>query len=290
MHAGEVGTREADGIMNMCAAEELAYGIAWVEKKRKRSSRTSCAEACVGFSASQFNLVRALDGQLQWGGLAGLAAFSPLPEHCRILKATEYRYFVECAPWDGYPAAEWRRSVVKDFATGKKRYEVPVGAQSPSRSVLAQFADECASQLSLQQGLAHGAHIRIIFLKDVFHRYWRDVLNALSDAGLMSMVFEALHVMNIPHGPWKSGKWWREMQESMDKHFRRNTHENPLFQAMLPELQREMQRYGRGFRLTAEPDTHAAQRQVWRWLKRVGFLRRKYWFVKLKTWWEFSNA
>ena len=34
MHAGEVGTRE-DGIMNMRAAEELAYGIAWVEAKRK---------------------------------------------------------------------------------------------------------------------------------------------------------------------------------------------------------------------------------------------------------------
>ena len=202
MHAGEVGTREADGIMNMCAAEELAYGIAWVEKKRKRSSRTSCAEACVGFSASQFNLVRALDGQLQWGGLAGLAAFSPLSEHCRILTASEYRYFAECAPWDNtYSAPVWRRSVVIDCATGQKRYEVPVGAQSPSRSVLVQFADECASQLSAQQGLAHGAHIRTIFLKDVFHRYWRDVLNSLSDAELMSMVFEALHVMNIPHGP-----------------------------------------------------------------------------------------
>ena len=163
MHAGEVGTREDYGIMNRCAAEELAYGIAWVEKKRKRSSRTSCAEAGDGFSAGQFNLARALDGQLQWGGLAGLAAFLPLPEHCRILKATEYRYFVQCAPWDSYPAAEWRRSVVKDFATGKKRYEVPVGAQSPSRSVLVQFADECASQLSVQQGLAHGAHIRSFF-------------------------------------------------------------------------------------------------------------------------------
>ena len=49
MHAGEVGTREDDGIVNMCAAEELAYGIiAWVEKKHKRSSRTSCVEACDG--------------------------------------------------------------------------------------------------------------------------------------------------------------------------------------------------------------------------------------------------
>ena len=210
MHAGEVGTREDNGIMNMCAAEELAYGIAWVEKKRKRSSRTSCAEACGGLSASQFNLARALDGHLQWGegvGLVGLAAFSPLPENCRILKATEYRYFVKCEPWDGYLAAEWRRSVVKDFATGKKRYEVPVGAQSPSRSVLVQFADECASQLSIQQGLAHGAHIRTIFFKDPFHRYWRDALDALKDAGLMSTVYEAMHVMNIPHGPWKSGKW-----------------------------------------------------------------------------------
>ena len=160
--------------MNMRAAEELAYGIAWVEAKRNRSSRTSCAEACDGLSAGQFNLARALYCQLQWGGLVGLAAFSPLPEHCRIRKAIEYRYFVKCAPWDCYPAAEWRRSVVKDFATGKKRYEVPVGAQSPSRSVLVQFADECASQLSLQQGLAHGAHIRTIFLKDPFHRYWRE--------------------------------------------------------------------------------------------------------------------
>ena len=69
MHAGEVGTSEDDGIMNMCAAEELAYGIAWVEKKRKRSSRTSGAEACAGVSAGQFNLARALDDQLQWGGL-----------------------------------------------------------------------------------------------------------------------------------------------------------------------------------------------------------------------------
>ena len=87
----------------------------------------------------------------------------------------------------------------------------------------------------------------------------------------MSTVYEAMHVMNIPHGPWKSGKWWREMQETMDNHFRRNTHENPLFQAMFPELQREMQRYGRGLKLTAEPDTNAAQRQVWHWLKRVFF-------------------
>ena len=52
IHAGEKGTLEAAGIMNMYAAEELVYGIAWVEKKRKRSSRTSCAEACDGFSAS----------------------------------------------------------------------------------------------------------------------------------------------------------------------------------------------------------------------------------------------
>ena len=234
MHAGEVGTLKDDRIVNMRAAEELAYGIAWVEKKRKRSSRTSCAEACDGFSAAQFHLARALDGQLQWAGLAGLAAFSPLPEHCRILKATEYRYFVNCAPWDSYPAAEWRRSVVKDFATGEKRYEVPVGAQSPSRSVLVQFADECASQL-------------------------------------MSTLYEATHVKNIPRGPWKSGKWRLGMQESMGEHSQRNTHENPLFQAMFPELQREMQRYGRGLKLTAEPDTHAAQRQVWHWLKGVVF-------------------
>ena len=105
----------------------------------------------------------------------------------------------------------------------------------------------------------------------------------------MSTAFEQMHVMNIPHGPWKSCKWWKEIQESTDEHLRRNVHGIPLFQAMFPELQREMQRYGRGLNLTAEPDTHAAQRQVWNWLKGVEFLRRKYWFVKLKTWWEFPT-
>ena len=125
MHAGE-GTREE---CNRLAAQELAYGITHVEAKRKRSSRNSLAGACVGVKSSQYNLARPLDGQLQWAGLPGLAAFSPLPEHCRMLQATEYRYFVKCAPWDEYLAAEWSRSAVKDFVTGKKRYEVPVGAQ-----------------------------------------------------------------------------------------------------------------------------------------------------------------
>ena len=165
MHANEENTRQDDGITHVFAAEELANGIAWAEATRKRSSRTPCAEPCDGFSAAQFNLARALDGQLQWGGLAGLAAFSPLPEHCRVLEQTDYRHFVECAPWAGYSAPERRRSAVIDYATKQKRYEVPVGARSPSRSVLVQFADECASQLSLQQGLAHGAHIRTIFLR-----------------------------------------------------------------------------------------------------------------------------
>ena len=173
MHAGEGGTRQDDGIMNMNAAEELTRGIAWVEKNRKRSSKTSRAEKRAGMSASQFSLCRALDGQLQWAGIDGFNTFSRLPAHCRMLGPSEIRYFVDCQPWDeSYRAKKWRRLVVKDYDTGNKRYEVPCGAESPSRSVLVQFADECASQLSVQQGLAHGALIRTMFLKDTFHRYW----------------------------------------------------------------------------------------------------------------------
>ena len=94
MHAGE-GTREEG---NMYAAEELTYGIAHAEAKRKRSSRDSLAGACAGVKSRQYNLARPLDGQLQWAGLPGLAAFSPLPEHCRSLNPTEYRYVVPCTP------------------------------------------------------------------------------------------------------------------------------------------------------------------------------------------------
>ena len=102
----------------------------------------------------------------------------------------------------------------------------------------------------------------------------------------MSTVYETMHVMNIPHGPWKSCRWWKEIKECTDKHWERNTHQYPLFQAMFPELQWEMQRHGRGHKLTAEPDTEEAQTQVWTWLKSAPFAHEKFSFVKFTTWWE----
>ena len=108
--------------------------------------------------------------------------------------------------------------------------------------------------------------------------------DALKDAGLTSTVYAAMLVMSIPHNPWNSGRWWNEIQESMDKHFERNSHQNQLFQAMFPKLQWEMQRYGRGYKLTAEPDSEQAQCQVWAWLKGAVFVLRKF-LVKLKTRW-----
>ena len=75
----------------------------------------------------------------------------------------------------------------------------------------------------------------------------------------------------------------------MDAHFQRCTHQNPLSQAMFPELQWEMQRYGGGLKLTAEPDTNDAQLQVWNWLKSA-LCVDKVFLVTLTTWWEFSSA
>ena len=100
------------------------------------------------------------------------------------------------------------------------------------------FLDEHGVQLSMLQKVLCRLNLRIVWFRDPFHRYWRDTLLALQDAGLWSDILERMHVMNIPFGPWKSAKWWRDMKDALAQHFDKYDHTNPFFSSDVAPVER----------------------------------------------------
>ena len=143
----------------------------------------------------------------------------------------------------------------------KRRFEVPAGTGEPSRPVLVTFTDECTAQISLLQGLAYGACMRIWFFCDPFHRIWNDVKLALQEAGLWADAYERLHCENWPCGPFTPVAWWREMQEVMKHHFPLFTRDTEAFQKLYPGFEAEAKAAGA---VDSPNDSAEAEDEVWR--------------------------
>ena len=279
--------REDTSLRKVRGALELTRGIRAAAKARPRLGHRPDDILDVQVSAQQYNIARGIDHALLWGGLGGLASWAALPQTCRLLRSTERRYCVPVRRWADYEAVVWQRYCVMDLVTREKRFEIPTGGPGkPCRSLLCFNNDEHGVQLSLLQGLLTRARIRAIWFRDTFHRYWRDVILALMDAGLWGDVVDRVHCMNLPHGPWRSQKWWRELCEAMDEHFLNNSSGNPIFQAMFQELQAEMLRDPGAQPLRCQPHSAAAYAAVWGWLQTHSSVRRQGFRVKTKTWFE----
>ena len=138
---------------------------------------------------------------LSQAGLGGLSTWIEENPPCRMLSPTEYRYEVkDLQPFENHIAEAWQRWCVGDTATGKRRFEVPATTGEHSRPLLVAFTDERSSQVSLLQGLAYDAKLRMWFFCDPFHRIWNDVKLGLQEAGLWADVYERLHCENLPRG------------------------------------------------------------------------------------------
>ena len=93
--------------------------------------------------------------------------------------------------------------------------------------------------------------------------------------------------MNIPFGPWKSARWWRDMTDVLDTHFAGIDRRNPLFGAMLPFIGPEARR--NGFGATLPEGSAQADDSAWLYLREPNVLRRKGFRVKTKTWFEVTS-
>ena len=95
-------------------------------------------------------------------GLGGLNSWIEEDPPCRMLSPTEYRYEVkDLQPFENHIVEVWQRWCVGDTATGKRRFEAPATTGEPFRPPLVPFTDEFSSQVSLLQGLAYGAKLRV---------------------------------------------------------------------------------------------------------------------------------
>ena len=239
-------------------------------------------------SVHQYQILRAIDHSLGLSGLGGLAAFRPSTNYCRLLSPTEVRYMHnDCSPWADYTADVWQRVCVKDMRTGEKRFEVATDATERGGPLLALFLDEHGVQLSMLQKTLCRLNLRILWFRDPFHRYWRDLLMALQEANLWTDILERMHIMNIPTGPWKSARWWRDITDALAEHFSKYDHCNPLFRAMLPELSAEAR--SNGFGTDTPEGSRASERSAWLYLRSASVLNRKGFKVKTKTWFEVIN-
>ena len=233
---------------------------------------------------NMFYIIRAVDRMLMHGGFGGLQTWIDDIPQSTVLSRTEYRYELKnLPPFEDHHAEAWQRWCVEDTATGKRRFEVPATRGDHDRPLMSVFCDEDGSQISLLQGLMHGAGGRIWTFPDPFHRIWNDTKLALQEAGLWGDVYERLHCENLPCGPFKTASWWREMQEVSEDHFKYSNRHNELFRQLYPELEVEAVDAGA---VKSPLGSDLREEEVWTWLKSHAKMQKAHRVVKTKTWFE----
>ena len=124
----------------------------------------------------------------------------------------------DCSPWAGYTADVWQRACVNDMRTGEERFEVATDATVRGGPLLVLFVDEHGVQLSALQQLLCRFNLRGLWSRDPFRRYWNDVILAAEGSNLWTDIIEHMHIINIPFGPCKSARWWRDTTEALATH------------------------------------------------------------------------
>ena len=82
------------------------------------------------------------------------------------------------------------------------------------RPLLVLFFDECSVNLAAVNWAAYKGQLRIIGIRDIFHRENNDVSLALKRADLWHVVILTTVVFNLPYGPWQGSAWFSQMQDA----------------------------------------------------------------------------
>ena len=87
--------------------------------------------------------------------------------------------------------------------------DAPLG-QRPSLNL---FFDEASPNIAMYLWLAYHKKLRVVGIRDIFHRQWNDVMNAIKAAGLWWAVLLTSVAFNLPYGPWQGSAWFGKLQE-----------------------------------------------------------------------------
>eukprot|EP00971_Amphidinium_carterae_P326768 6457769-Amphidinium_carterae.1 len=245
-------------------------------QKRQRRKQTH---------VSSYDILRAWDHQLALLG-KGLGDFKPYNESSKPLAEEEIRYIVDTAAWPGYTLPEgvsWKRFAIKNLSNNSKRFEVPVAFEGGSPSCLIVNCDECGANLAPLQFATNHLSMRVVWLRDAAHRTWRDFRLAVADNDMWPFIYDIMHVLGVPQGPWHSAQWYRGVVEACEQHFAEEGYKNPLFQALLPELLAEMRSQ---HKLSEEEGSQEEEQEAWAVLQTSNLLTRRSNRVTLTRWFE----
>ena len=115
--------------------------------------------------------------------------------------------------------------------------------------------DEGSPAYSMTWFLANRVDLRIVSIRDIFHREWNDMKLVLSDAHMWHIVVMLVVVYNMPHGPWDSGAWFNKLRDTAQTIAENMDSSNPMFNAFY-----ELICSDRGVPATGDPHHKA---QIW---------------------------
>ena len=75
------------------------------------------------------------------------------------------------------------------------------------------YYDECSANLALHNYLSYELKMRVLSIRDVFHREWNETMLALKASGLWGTVLLTTVVYNLAYGPWDGSSWFVKMCE-----------------------------------------------------------------------------
>ena len=87
--------------------------------------------------------------------------------------------------------------------------------------------------------LLYHHRLRLVFLRDPFHRSWNDVCVALKECRLWSVVLLTSVVYNINYGPWDGSAWWHKLCQGAQAYWERATSSDMLFGAFYTSICRD---------------------------------------------------
>ena len=125
---------------------------------------------------------------------------------------------------DAFIAGDNLEDVIAYIADSSKEGSIP--------ATLALHLDEGSPAYAMAWFLVNHCGLRMIHIRDIFHREWNDVKLAVGQCSLWDVVVLTTVVYNMPHGPWDGGMWFNKVRGVAEDVIRNMNASNPLFTAM----------------------------------------------------------
>ena len=171
--------------------------------KRKRTNIEKCPWAVTGQRNSAMIHINAIDHQLFLTIGAGLIAFAGLPADQQAV-ALSFIYNNVIPP------------------------------------VMTLCLDEGSPAYSMCWYLLGHEDLRMIPIRDPYHREWNDLRLAISAAGLWHVVLMMTIVYNMPFGPWDSGSWFEKITSMAEEMVLSLGPSNPLWKTLYESVCKDL--------------------------------------------------